>query len=270
MNLWQSLRLECIQTEAAADSSKAVLEVIGKLASSSPILKNHSAESITKALTAREALSSTGLSDGVAIPHCSFNDIEEFVVGVVITRNPIDFSALDNKQTQIFIFLIGPADQRNKHIRLLSSIAKAIREVSVKRQLLHAANPAEVSQIFHDRIDYIEPIGKDKQLSKVEIFIQEEEYFDDILELLSSETEGSIAVYETENANRYLHHMPLFAAFWTDQVKNFSRVITAVIDKEAVNSTIRRIQTIIPDMQSNSGVMITVQDLSFAIGSIDF
>jgi hypothetical protein len=64
--------------------------------------------------------------------------------------------------------------------------------------------------------------------------------------------------------------MPLFAGFWSDRKNNFSRILIAVIDREAVNSVLRRIGTITPDLEHNSGVMVTVQDLAFALGSLDF
>ena len=75
---------------------------------------------------------------------------------------------------------------------------------------------------------------------------------------------------ETENANQYLYHMPLFAAFWSDRNNNFSRVLIAVLDTESVNSVLRRVRTITNDIDTNRGVMVTVHDLAFTLGSLDF
>lgn len=270
MNLWQSLHSECIATQVEAADKNQLLKTIAELAANAKSLEPIGADTILAALKKREQLGSTGLADGIAIPHCSFDKLDEFVVGVVTTKDPIDFAALDEKPSQIFIFLIGPTRYRNKHIRLLSSISKAVKEPDVRRQLIAADSPEAIKSIFESQISYTEPGFSGQGKSQITVYLQHENYFNDILEAISSEADGSVAVIETENANQYLYHMPLFAAFWNEHRHNFSRVIIAVIDRESVNSVLRRVQTIAPDMEQHRGVMITVQDLSFALGSIDF
>lgn len=270
MNLWQNLHSECISTQVSASNKQEVLATIARTSSQAKQLAEIGTESILEALTARERLGSTGLSDGIAIPHCSFEGLDEFIVGVVTTAKPIAFDALDERPSQIFIFLIGPTGDRNKHVRLLSSISKAVKDASVRRQLIEAQQPQTIQSIFERHIAYSEPGFNAQGKSQITICIQHEEYFNDILEAVSAETDGSLSVIETENANQYLYRMPLFAGFWNDQRRGFSRMIIAVVNRESVNSVLRRVNTIAPDLEQNSGVMITVSELSFSLGSIDF
>ncbi len=270
MNLWHNLHAECIDLQADVSDKQELLALVAKIATRAKPLQDIGEKSILDALAKREKLRSTGLANGIAIPHCSFEHLEEFVIGVITTKKPIDFTALDEKPSQIFIFLIGPTDMRNEHVRLLAAISKAVREKSVRTIILESTTPQAIVEIFNTHISAPDLAETGKQKSQLTVYIQKEEYFDEILEAVSSEADGSVAVIETENANQYLYHMPLFAAFWSDRSKNFSRVLIAVIDRESVNSVLRRIRTITNDIDHNRGVMVTVHDLSFTLGSLDF
>ncbi len=270
MNLWHNLHSECIATKVEKQNKQQMLELIAQLASKTSALSSIGADAIYSALQQREKLGSTGLSDGIAIPHCSFDNVKEFVIGVVTTKYPIDFEAMDERPSQIFIFLIGPTAYRNKHVRLLSSISKAVKEESVRKELREADSAQDIQHIFESHIEYTDPGFTGHGKSQITVYIQNEKYFNDILEAISSEADGSMAIIETENANQYLYRMPLFAAFWNDQRHTFSRVIIAVINQESINSVVRRVHTIAPDLEHNRGVMITVQNLAFSLGSIDF
>lgn len=270
MNLWHNLHVESITLQADVTDKSSLLSLIAKNASQAKPLHDFDEKTILQALTKREKLRSTGLAHGIAIPHCSFDHLEEFVIGVITTAKPIDFASLDEKPSQIFIFLIGPNDMRNEHVRLLAAISKAVREKTVRTNILEATTAQEIVEIFNSQISPPDLSIAGMQKSQLTVFIQKEEYFDEILEAVSSEADGSLAVVETENANQYLYHMPLFAAFWSDRSKNFSRVLIAVIDRESVNSVLRRIRTITNDIDQSRGVMVTVHDLAFTLGSLDF
>ncbi len=271
MNICRSLKKECIKTNVSLITKDEILNEIASLASSCKELQNHSKQEIYQQLKDREKIVSTGLEKGVAIPHCSFKDINNFVIGVITTKNNIEFSALDNKPSNIFIFIMGPEKQRNKHIKLLSTIAKTTSKESVINLLVKADSPSMINDIFESNVDFNESNESNiKEKSQLTFYVQNEEYFDSIIQLLSSNVEGSISVLEAESASRYLNRMPLFAAFWNSNDDKFCRIISCIMDKVAVNSTIRKLKEIIPNIDKNSGVLLCVQDVSYTIGSIDF
>jgi mannitol/fructose-specific phosphotransferase system IIA component (Ntr-type) len=271
MKTWLNLETNCIKTNANLKTKDEVLKEISSLALNCDSMKNHSQEDIYKKLVAREKIISTGLENGIAIPHCSFSDIDEFLVGVITTKDPINFKALDSKLSNVFVFIIGPEQLRNKHIKLLSVIAKATRQESFRNLLKKADSPSMVKDIFQSNVDFeANQDTNNNEKSQITIYIQKEEYFDDILQLLSSNMEGSISVLESEAASRYLNKMPLFAAFWNSTDDRFNRIISCIVDKGAINSIIRKIKDIYPEMESEAGVLLSVQDLTFTLGSIDF
>ena len=100
--------------------------------------------------------------------------------------------------------------------------------------------------------------------------IQREEYFDQVMQILSAEVEGEIAVLEAQNAGYYLNRMPLFSAYWGEDSGKFTRLIVAVADKAVCNDIIRRIYLVADDLDNTGGILIAVQDLLFAGGTLDF
>jgi mannitol/fructose-specific phosphotransferase system IIA component (Ntr-type) len=270
MDLAQSFRKECIQIGSAAQDKAGLLREIAALAVRSPVLAGYPPERIFAALQEREKIGSTGFGNGIAIPHCNLKDVEDFVVGVLILPRGIDFDALDKKQTRILFFIIGPEDRRNQHIQILSSISKLLKTPQTIEDLLGAQTPEKVFETVLARLGPVEEPEERKGRSLFHVFVQKEELFDEILQILSAAVEGSIAVLEASNAGYYLHELPLFSAFWSDRSRGFLRVVLAVVRRELSNDVIRRIHMAVENMDREPGVLITVQDLFYSSGSIEF
>lgn len=270
MDLVTIVREECIQIGSEAKTKKEVLGEIAGLAHKCPVLAGLSEKVLFDALWERECVGTTGFGNGVAIPHCALENIEEFVVGVIIAPGGIDFESMDKKKTKIFFFIIAPKQRRNEHIQILSSVSKLLKSAETVQKLLSAGEPKDALEHLRAFWSADEGIGAKKQQSLFTVFVQKEEYFDDILQTLSTAVHGSISVIETNNAGHYLHKLPLFASFWSESERMFSRVITAVVDRDLSNDVIRRINTVCETLDKEPGVLITVQDLSYSAGSIEF
>ena len=270
MSLKDSLRPECVQIGSTAQNKHDVLMEIAGLAHKSPVLSGHSEEDIFNALEARERIGSTGFGKGIAIPHCSLEKLDEFVVGLLIVPGGIDFHSLDGQSTRMFFFIIGPEARRNQHIQILSSISKFLKTPDIIDRFLEDQD----KKTIYNRIISLVPSGEEVKEKKgkclFHVFIQKEEYFDDILQIFSASVQGSISVIETNNAGYYLHALPLFSSFWSEKSKTFSRIILAVVDKALSNDVIRRINMVAEDIEKEEGILIAVQDLFYTSGSIEF
>ena len=262
-----SLRPECIRIGSNAKNKKELLKEISALACASPIASGLNPDDVEKALNQREELSSTGLGGGLAIPHCSFDNLQDFVVGLIVLKDGIDFDSLDGEDVRLVFFIIGSTAMRNKHIKILSSISKIMKDKELTAGLLAATDPSEISKLLtRDKTETIQV--KPFEKCQFTIHIQDEEIFTDVLEILSSEVEGDVSVLESSTAGSYLHKLPLFSTFWNESSKSFSKVIVAVVDKRLMNDTIRRINMVRPAEQG--GILISVNDLIYHDGSIDF
>ncbi len=254
-----SLQRECISLGTNANSKDQILSEISKLAKKSKSLANISHQDIEKKLIDREKVSSTGMEKGIAIPHCSFEELTDFTVGLIIIPKGIDFKSMDDKPAKLIFFIIGPASQRNKHIQIISSIAKLSGDKALISKLLQSKDPDSAFEILQKDIHVKETNLDTEKYCQFTIHIQNENLFTEVLEVLSSEAEGAISVLETNTAGYYLHKLPLFATFWNSSVPNFSRVIFAVINKNLMNDTLRRINLV--NENNTPGLLVTVQDI---------
>ncbi len=110
----------------------------------------HNREEILSAVLSREALGSTGLADGIAIPHAKTTAVETVSVVVGISAKPIDFDAQDGKGSQFFFLVVAPEHEASAHIEVLASIARATTSPAFKRLLGAAKNADEVLGLFLD------------------------------------------------------------------------------------------------------------------------
>ena len=273
MNLFKSFRPECIQVGSEAQNKAELLAELARLAKKSKVLGKVPEKRIRDALQEREHVGTTGFGGGIAIPHCALDDIDEFVVGLLITPEGIDFDSLDGKKTTTFFFIIGPKSQRNRHIQLLSAISKILKDPEVIQRFLEAFDERRVGQIVEELFRMVD-VGVDPSQQQgrclFHVFVQREEFFEDLLQLFSAAVDGSIAVLETNAAGYYLHRLPLFAAYWTESQKAFCRLILAVVDRDLCNDLIRRIHTVVEDVEKTPGVLISVQELFYCSGSLEF
>ena len=268
-----SFRPECIQVGSKARDKEEVLADLARLARKSKVLSKVPEQSILDALREREQVGTTGFGGGIAIPHCALDDIDEFVVGLLIAPEGIDFESLDGKKTTTFFFIVGPKSQRNRHIQLLSAISKILKDPDVIQRFLEAFDERQVRQIVEELFRLVDVgvvPGQQKERCLFQVFVQREECFEDLLQVFSAAVDGSIAVLETNAAGYYLHRLPLFAAYWTESQKGFCRLILAVVEKDLCNDVVRRIHTVVEDVEDNPGVLITVQELFYSSGALEF
>jgi mannitol/fructose-specific phosphotransferase system IIA component (Ntr-type) len=94
-------------------------------------------ESVTKAILGREELGSTGIGQGVAVPHTRHLSVNRLIGTVALSRRGVDFAALDGEPVDIFFLLISPPNQPGDHLRALENISRHLKDerfVSFLRQ----------------------------------------------------------------------------------------------------------------------------------------
>lgn len=131
----------------ATEHWPAIVELVDFLAERGDIPKN-CYNDILKALEEREALISTGIGSGVAIPH-TFSDNLENVVGIFgRSKGGIEFEALDNAPVHFIILFIVPRKDYHLHLRTLAAIAKMFTNCEVRRRLATASTRDEILEIL--------------------------------------------------------------------------------------------------------------------------
>ncbi len=108
-------------------------------------------EIIRKAIFEREKLSSTGICDGLAIPHAKVSGIKKIFGGIGLSKEGIDFQALDHKLSNIFFILISPKEDHGNHVKALAKITKILKEESWRKELMECSGPQEVIDFIKDK-----------------------------------------------------------------------------------------------------------------------
>ena len=140
------LSLECTRSNVHCQSKKRALEIISELAATS---LNLPYQTIFEALLTREKMGSTGIGNGIAIPHGKLEEDTLRAVGVFIhLEQPIAFDAIDNQPVDLLFALLVPADQCKTHLHTLSLVAKRLADKSVCRRLRSARSDAELYEII--------------------------------------------------------------------------------------------------------------------------
>ena len=98
----------------------------------------------------RERLGSTGIGEGVAIPHGKLNNIDRQLIAFGLSRKGVDFDAMDGKPARLFFLLIAPEDSVGVHLKTLARISKLLKTSHARERLLSAADRAQIYRIISE------------------------------------------------------------------------------------------------------------------------
>ena len=93
-------------------------------------------EDVLRAVREREAVLSTGIGNGVAIPHGKSPIIPTLIMAAGTTREPVEFDSLDGEPVQLFFLLVGPETAAGPHIKALSRISRLVRRDDARNRLI--------------------------------------------------------------------------------------------------------------------------------------
>ncbi len=119
----------------ATAKDDVLAELSGALSSVEPALER---ERLLQVLRDREALQSTGIGEGVAIPHGKLNGLDRLVATFARSRSGVDFESIDGQPTQLFFLLVVPEQSGGQHLKALARISRFFRDASFREKLLGA------------------------------------------------------------------------------------------------------------------------------------
>lgn len=125
----------------ARDKKGAIEELAEALVAHEPSLQKGS---LIKVLMERERLGSTGIGDGVAIPHGKFHGIRQPILSFARSRKGLDFESMDGEPAHLFFLLIAPENSASLHLKALARIAKILKNGSFRKTLMEASTTEEI------------------------------------------------------------------------------------------------------------------------------
>ncbi|MEZ5525205.1 MAG: PTS IIA-like nitrogen regulatory protein PtsN [Pseudomonadales bacterium] len=144
MNIERMLSPECTIAGAPGDSKKRVLELLAEtLHKVHPVLDE---EEVFDRLLERERLGSTGIGEGVAIPHCRLPRCCDTVGVLIQLDTPIDFEAIDNQPVDLIFALVVPEEATDEHLKALQAVAESFSQASYRERLRAATDQQSLYQ----------------------------------------------------------------------------------------------------------------------------
>lgn len=149
MKILDVLHTDAVIPELKARDKKGVLVELAE-----PVAEivgaNH--DELVRVLMERERLGSTGIGDGIGIPHGKMADIDSMIIAFGLSKKGIEFDSLDGRPANIFFLLLTPEQSTGIHLKLLSQISRILKNDDFKRDLLRAADAKEIINLI-DNVD---------------------------------------------------------------------------------------------------------------------
>ena len=133
----------------ATDKEGVIRELVGLLVQAGSV-KDKEANRLTQILLEREALGSTGIGHGVAIPHGKANCVDELVTALGVSRAGMNFDSLDGEAVHIFFLLVAPENSAGPHLKALARISRLLKDKHFRETLKAAKDHKALLKTVRD------------------------------------------------------------------------------------------------------------------------
>ncbi|OWH85032.1 PTS IIA-like nitrogen regulatory protein PtsN [Vibrio cholerae] len=145
MQLSEVLSLDCTKSAVQCSSKKRALEIISEIAA---LHTGQNATELFECMLSRKKMGSTGIGNGIAIPHARMSDSENAVAVLLQCEEPIEFDSIDNRPVDLLFALLVPEDQCKEHLKTLACMAERLNDKQILKQLRNAASDQELYNIM--------------------------------------------------------------------------------------------------------------------------
>jgi len=135
----------------STDKKAAIKELIDSLAKTNEIKDSNE---ITKTILEREKLGSTGIGQGVALPHGKTDAVKEQIGVIGISSNGVEFNSLDGEPVYLIFLLVGPLDAAGQHLKALARITRLFKDKFFRQALRDAKTVKDVVGIIEKEDEY--------------------------------------------------------------------------------------------------------------------
>ena len=149
MNFTEILKRDFILDELEARNQHDVLaELVGVFAKGGV---RFDPEAMLQVLLERERLGSTGIGDGIAIPHGKLQGLDEILLSFGRSSEGIAFDAMDGKPVHLFFLLMAPENSAGLHLKILAKISRMLKDPALRDNLLRAKSKERIWRIIEEQ-----------------------------------------------------------------------------------------------------------------------
>ncbi|NLX26082.1 MAG: PTS sugar transporter subunit IIA [Lentisphaerae bacterium] len=146
MNLKKTLSLDTVWVDLKANTKQGIIEEMVDRLMAAGKLKDRDA--VLKAVFEREEKMSTGMQNGVAIPHGKTDSVDQLVAAVGLQKEGVEFDSMDGAPCSIFIMTVSPAKRSGPHMQFLAEVSRILCQSSKRERLLASKTHAEVFEVL--------------------------------------------------------------------------------------------------------------------------
>jgi PTS system nitrogen regulatory IIA component len=153
MRMSEFIIREAISADLKASQKDGVIREMVENLRLAGYFKGSEPEDVVKAILKRELLSSTGIGDGVAIPHAKHPSVERLIGAVAVSPQGVPFDSVDNDSVYVLVMLISPQERPSEHLRALEGVSRCLKDKNFVRSLRQATTPQQIWDLIcnHDR-----------------------------------------------------------------------------------------------------------------------
>ncbi|OQA28964.1 MAG: PTS system fructose-specific EIIABC component [Verrucomicrobia bacterium ADurb.Bin345] len=149
MNLRKVLSVDTIALDLKSDTKDGIIEeMIDLLMAAGKIRDLKDKKEALRVVLERERKMSTGMQNGIAIPHGKTDRVDNLVAAVALKKSGVDFGSLDGQPSRIFVMTLSPDTRTGPHIQFLAEISRQLNDPAVRDRILQAERPEDVLDIL--------------------------------------------------------------------------------------------------------------------------
>jgi len=156
MKMSEIIEEDNIIPDLKAKDKNGVLEELAEVVSNRE--PSISKGDLVRVLIERERLGSTGIGDGVAIPHGKMNGIKQPLISFGRSSRGLDFESMDGQTAYLFFLLVAPENSSSVHLQVLAKIAKILKNGTTRKRLMEARTKKEIYQTIVQSDEEASPV----------------------------------------------------------------------------------------------------------------
>ncbi len=148
MKITDILSPKAVKVPLIATQKKAVIDELVDLLGDAGVIDDPA--TLKQVVWEREQQRSTGIGEGLAVPHGKSNRSKNLVVAIGRPAKPIDFDAVDGKPVELVVLLVSPPDRTSEHIQALGKISRLMSDAKIRQAAYAAESAPALYQLFKD------------------------------------------------------------------------------------------------------------------------
>ncbi|HAV43270.1 TPA: hypothetical protein DCX15_04570 [bacterium] len=142
MHLSSLIKKELVLLELKAQNKEEVIREMAELISKDKRIKDK--DRLIQAMFEREELGTTGIGNGLAIPHARTDAVKDIVIAFAKSKEGADFESMDKKPANLFFMVVGPQEKNKEYLRVMSILARLFSKEENRQTLMRATTPKEI------------------------------------------------------------------------------------------------------------------------------